>query len=122
MAGGRRRARVSRSPVRLRYLPTAEPGLRWFRSYFRKNPQLDLAKAIDALRRAEAMLVEFPFSGAGYEDFEAVREHKIQGTAFSLLYSVTRETLWIIDLRDQRGQRSAEALAQFLEDLRRRTP
>jgi hypothetical protein len=102
--------------MRLRYLPTAEPGLRWFRVYYRKNPQLDRAKAIDALRRAEAMLVEFPFSGVVYEDFEAVREQKILRTPFSFLYSVARETVWIID---QRGQRSAEALGRFLDGLRR---
>jgi hypothetical protein len=106
--------------MRLRYLPTAEPGLRWFRAYYRKNPQLNLAKAIGALRRAESTLAEFPFTGEVYENFETVREYKIVGTAFSLLYSVARETVWIIDLRDQRGQRSAEALRQFLERLRRR--
>ncbi len=105
--------------MRLRYLPTAEPGLRWFRQYYRKNPQLDRAKAIHALARAEATLVEFPFSGAIYEDFEAVREHKIPGIPFSLLCSIARETVWIIDLRDQRGQRSAEALGRFLDGLRR---
>jgi hypothetical protein len=106
--------------MRLRYLPTAEPGLRWFRQYYRKNPQLNLAKAINSLRRAEAMLAEFPFSGAVYEDFETVREQKILRTPFSLLYAVERETVWVIDLRDQRGQRSAEALRRFLDGLRRR--
>ena len=105
--------------MRLRYLPTAEPGLRWFRFYYRKNPQLDRAKAIHALARAEATLVEFPFSGAIYEDFEVVREQKILGTAFSLLYTIARETVWVIDLREQRGQRSAESLRRFLDDLRR---
>jgi hypothetical protein len=107
--------------MKLRYLPTAEPGLRWFRHYYRNNPQLDLAKAINALARAEATLVEFPYSGAVFEDFEAVREHKIVGTAFSLLYSVARETVWIIDLRDPRGQRTAETLRRFLDELRRQT-
>ena len=105
--------------MRLRFLPTAEPGLRWFRLYYRKNPQLYLVKAIEALRSAEAMLVEFPFAGAIFEDFDAVREHKILGTAFSLLYSVARETVWVIDLRDQRGRRSADALRRFLADLSR---
>ncbi len=104
--------------MRLRYLPTAEPGLRWFRFYYRRNPQLDHAKAIDALRRAEAMLAEFPFSGAVYEDFENVREQKVLRTPFSLLYSVARETVWIIDVRDQRGQRSAETLARYLDAMR----
>ena len=106
--------------MRLRYLATAEPGLRWFRRYYRKNQQLNLAKAIGALRRAEATLGEFPFTGEVYEDFEVVREQEILGTAFSLLYTVARDTVWVIDLRDQRGQRSAESLRRCLDDLRRR--
>ena len=105
--------------MKLSYLATAEPGLRWFRQYYLKNPQLDRTKAIHALATAEATLIEFPFSGAVYEDFEAVREYKIVGTAFSLLYSVARENVWIIDVRDQRGQRSAEALRRFLSTLNR---
>jgi hypothetical protein len=103
--------------MKLRYLPTAEPGLRWFRVYYRQNPQLDRAKAVEALRHAEARLADFPFSGSRYEDFETVREHKILGTAFSLLYSVARDCVWIIDVRDQRGKRGAEALRRFIEDL-----
>jgi hypothetical protein len=66
------------------------------------------------------MLIEFPFSGPVYENFELVREQKILRTPFSLLYSVARETVWIIDLRDQRGQRSVQALRRFLNELRRR--
>jgi len=31
---------------------------------------------------------------------------------------VARETVWILDVRDQRGQRSAEALRRFLAALR----
>ena len=103
--------------MRLSYLPTTEPGLRWFRLYYRNNPQLDRAKAIQALAQAERVLLEFPFSGAVYEDFEAVREYSIPGTAFALLYAVARETVWIIDLRNQRGQRSAGALRRFLDSL-----
>jgi len=106
--------------MELRYLATSEPGLRWFRAYYRQNPQLNLSKAIDALMRAEANLLEFPLSGPRFEDFDPVREYRIQGTAFSLLYTVSRETVWIIDLRDQRGRRSAEALRLHARELRAR--
>ena len=101
----------------LRYLETSEPGLRWFRAYYRQNPQLNLAKAFDALIQAEHMLKEFPFSGPSFEDFDLVREFKIKGTAFSLLYTVARDTVWVIDLRDQRGQRSAEAIRLHAQEL-----
>ncbi|WP_299657035.1 type II toxin-antitoxin system RelE/ParE family toxin [uncultured Jannaschia sp.] len=105
------------SQVTLRYLATAEPGLRWMRTYHRRNPQLDVIRAVDALRRAEAVLRAHPNAGHRYEDYEAVRELKIMGTAFSLLYTVARDTIWVVDVRDQRGLRSAEALRSFVAEL-----
>jgi hypothetical protein len=108
------------SDARLRYLATAEPGLRWMRTYYRRNPQLDAARAVDALRQAEAILRAQPEAGHRYEDRADVREWKMAGTAFSLLYTVARDTVWVIDVRDQRGLRSAEALRTFVAELRRR--
>lgn len=104
----------------LRYLATAEPGLRWMRTYYRRHPQLDVARAVDALRRTEAVLRSHPKAGHRYEDVDAVREFRITGTAFSLLYTVRRNTVWVIDLRDQRGRRDAAALRGFAAELRGR--
>jgi hypothetical protein len=77
----------------LRYLATSEPGLRWMRTYYRRNPQLDVARAVDALRQAEAILRARPEVGHRYEDYDAVREWTLPGTAFSLLYTVARGTV-----------------------------
>lgn len=107
-------------PARLEYLTTAEPGLRWMRTYYRRHPQLDARRASASPRAAEDLLREHPGAGRRFEDFERVREHPIQGTHFSLLYTEDRGTVWIIDVRDQRGRRSADALAAFLEQLRRK--
>ena len=104
--------------MKLEYLQTSEPGARWFRSYYRRNPQLDLAKAVTALRVAEMTLREHPFAGERFEDRENVREYSITGTTFSLLYTVATDTIWVIDIRDQRGLRSAEALRVFTYELR----
>jgi hypothetical protein len=104
--------------MELEYLRTSEPGLRWMRTYYRRHPQLDVQRAVASLRTAEAVLREHPAAGRRFEDFEAVREYLIQGTAFSLLYTVASETVWIIDVRDQRGRRSADVLRQFLRQLR----
>ena len=90
------------------------------RAYFRRHAQLDLKRAAAALRTAETVLRTYPAAGRRFEDFETVREYLIQGTSFSLLYTVAHDTVWIIDIRDQRGQRSAEALQQFLRELRTR--
>ena len=104
--------------MRLEYLRTSEPGLRWMREYYRRHPQLDIRRAAASLRTAETVLSGHPVAGRRFEDFETVREYLIQGTSFSLLYTVARDTVWIIDIRDQRGRRSAEALRQFLRDAR----
>lgn len=108
--------------MKLRYLDTAAFGLRWMRRYYRQNRQLDLRRAAATLRRAEDMLKEFPYSGEPYEDSADIRELHLPGTAFSILYSVARDTVWVIDIRDTRGNRSAEALRAFTRSLRDRPP
>jgi hypothetical protein len=104
--------------MKLEYLQTAQAGVKWFRGYYLKNPQLNLSKAVAALRVAELTLRENPMAGEHFDDFETVREYKIIGTAFSLLYTLAGDRVLVIDLRDQRGFRSAEALRAFTAELR----
>ena len=106
--------------MKLDYLQTAQPGARWFRGYYRRNPQLDIAKAVAALKAAEQTLIAHPMAGERLDGLADVRELKIIGTAFSLLYTVRLETVYVIDIRDQRGLRSADALRQFTRELRQR--
>ena len=106
--------------MKLEYLQTAEPGARWFRGYYRRNPQLDIRKAVAALKAAEQTLIAHPMAGERLDAPAEVRDYKIIGTAFSLLYTVRHETVFVIDIRDQRGHRSAEALRQFARELRNR--
>lgn len=106
--------------MQLRYLETSEAGLVWMRKYYREHPQLSIQKAISALMGAEAILRDNPFAGSRFEDHARVRVYPIQGTPFSFLYTVAADTIWIIDLHDQRGLRSAEALRHFIAELRQR--
>lgn len=106
--------------MKLEYLQTAQPGARWFRSYYRQNPQLNIARAVAALRVAETTLRAHPMAGERVEGRLAVREYRITGTAFSLLYTVAGDAIWVTDIRDQRGLRSAEALRLFTRELRQR--
>lgn len=106
--------------MKIHYLLTVEAGARWFRNYYRRNPQLDFRKASASLRAAEQTLGEFPLVGERFEERENVREQHILGTPFSLLYTVARDTIWIIDIRDTRGLRSAEALSIFIGELQTR--
>lgn len=100
------------------YLSTTQPGLRWMRDYYGRRSELDLRRAAVALRTAATVLREHPTAGRRFEDIEAVREHPIQGTPFSLLYTIARDAVWVIDVRDQLGQRSASALRHFLREFR----
>ena len=104
--------------MEITYLETSEPGLRWMHSYYRQNPQLDYGKAVASLVKAEAVLKDRPFSGRVFEDYEQVRQYQIGNTAFAILYTVERETIWIIDIRDTRGRRSADALRVFNDTIR----
>ncbi|MDO6732999.1 type II toxin-antitoxin system RelE/ParE family toxin [Marinovum sp. 2_MG-2023] len=106
--------------MNLRYFDTAEAGLRWMRRYYREQPQLNAKKAVASLMRAEAVLRDNPFAGSKYEDSARVRTYPLHGTVFSFLYTVAEDTVWVIDVHDQRGYRSAEALRHFTAELRQR--
>lgn|GEM_PF-4391707 len=86
--------------MHLRYLPTAEPGLRWMRDYYKRHPQLDIVAVSAALATAERTIVNHPESAPRFEDFERVREYHIRGTHFALLYVVTAGQILIIYVRD----------------------
>ena len=100
------------------YLETSEYGLRWMRTYYAQNPQLDFNKALASLMTAESVLQDHSYGGSQFEDFEDVRHYQIGNTAFALLYTVARDTVWIIDVRDTRGMRSADALKAFNAKIR----
>jgi len=104
--------------MEITYLETSEPGLRWMHSYYHQNPQLDYDQAVTSLIKAESVLKDHLFSGRVFEDYEQVRQYQIGNTAFALLYTVERETIWIIDVQDTRGRRSAGALRAFNDKIR----
>ncbi len=104
--------------MEIKYLETSEPGIQWMYNYYNQNPQLDYEKAFASLLKAEAVLKDHPFSGSPFEDYEHVRQYQIGNTAFALLYTLARETIWIIDVRDTRGRRSADVLCAYNDRIR----
>lgn len=104
--------------MRLQILQTALPGLAWMRRYYTLNPQLNRTKAFQAYEDTKRRISNFPPPKANFEDFEKVWEAKIFNTAFSILYTIRRNTIYIIDIRDQRGQRSYLALKKYAQELR----
>lgn len=106
--------------MKLRFLETSEPGLRWMRRYFRQQSQLDRRAANERFTRARNLLRQEPFAGHIFDEMDGVFELKIQCTAFSILYAVRDDTIYIIDVRDQRGTRSSAALREYNARLRQR--
>jgi hypothetical protein len=88
--------------------------------YYRNNPQLDQAKAFASFEVAKQRITSLAPPKETFEDFEDVWEVKIQRTAFSMLYTIRGQTAYVIDIRDQRGQRSATALRVFDRELKRK--
>lgn len=104
--------------IEIKYLETSEYGLRWMRSYYARNAQLEFEKVLAALKQAELVLKEHPYSGRKFEAFDNIRQYQIGHSAFALLYTVARQTVWIIDVQDTRGMRSADALRDFNKLIR----
>ena len=90
------------------------------KEYYKNNPQLDHKKAFENFLHAQLLLSQQPFSGHGYENFDDIRELKIPKSNFSILYAYKRNTIFIIDIRDQRGLRSSIALEEFNAKLRKK--
>jgi hypothetical protein len=104
--------------MKIRYLETAKPGLVWMKRHFQTQPQLDQAAAFDSFERAKQLLKQHPHAGEQFEDFVDVREIHITCSAFSILYTCIDDTIFIIDIRDSWGLRSATALRKFTQELR----
>ncbi len=106
--------------MQISYLDTATQGLLWLRRYYLDRPELNANAAIDAMLLAQQMISEFPYAGQKFEGARDVFEKKISKTAFSILYTVREDVVFIIDMRDQRGFRSAHAIGAHIEELERK--
>jgi hypothetical protein len=106
--------------MKVEFLQTSQPGLRWMIQYYRSNPQLSEVKAFASFAATERRIAELTPPRETFADLKDVWEVKIQKTAFSFLYTIQGQTVYVIDIRDQRGHRSAEALRAFDRELRQR--
>jgi len=106
--------------MQLVYLETATLGLRWFKQYYAQRPELNWQSARNTLKASIATIKTNPHSGRKFDHFETVYERKLAKTHFSLLYTIQNETIYVIDVRDQRRLRSAAALQVCTTELRER--
>ena len=88
--------------------------------YYRSNPQLNRTKAFASFAATERRMAELAPPKETFAGLTDVWEATIPKTAFSFLYTIRNQTVYVIDVRDQRGYRSAEALAAFDRELRQR--
>jgi len=106
--------------MKIQFLESSQPGLRWMMQYYRTNPQLNQKMAFQNFEVAKRRIRDLSPPKETYEDLSNVWEVSIQRTAFSFLYTIRTDTAYIIDVRDQRGYRSAEALRSFDRELRKK--
>jgi len=106
--------------TKIQFLETSAHGMRWMKRYFKIQSQLNNAAAFTSFSKARALLKQEPLAGHRFDDLEHVRELKIRNSAFSILYTYKNDTVYIIDVRDQRGTRSAEALREFTNELKKK--
>ncbi len=90
------------------------------RRYYRQRFPEGRNNALRHFQAAKAQLLDQPWSGHRFEDFEEVRELPVHNTPFSILYTIREETIYVIDIRDQRGMRSHEALGVFIDEVKGR--
>lgn len=86
------------------------------RYYARVFPE-GRANAKARYEAAKLQLRENPFSGHRYEDWENVREMRILGTPFSVIYTIGENVIYVIDVRDQRGIRTVAGISRFRKDV-----
>ncbi len=106
--------------MKIVYLETTAPGLRWMRRYYQEQPQLNSDRVFSNFDAAKDRLREEPFAGHPFDDFDQVRELSISRSPFTILYTHRDDTIYIIDIRDTRGLRNADALADFTQRLRQK--
>jgi len=93
--------------VNLIFLSSSEAGLRWFRRYYDQVFPAGKPNGLEMFREARTLLVDHPFAGHPYEDYEDIRELSIRRTPFTIVYKIADETIRVIDIRDARGLRGA---------------
>ena len=101
--------------MKVRFLRSAQPGLRWMRRYYTLNPQFNKAKAFVSLNETKRRIQDTPPPSKTFGNLDGIWEVSILGTAFSLIYAIERSHILIIDVRDQRGNRSWPAVEEFLK-------
>ena len=106
--------------MKIQFLESSAPGIRWMRRYFREQSQLNTKAASESFKKTRNMLKQDPYIGHVFDEIDGVFEKEIRGTHFSILYAVKSETVYIIDIRDHRGLRSSNALRQYSLHLKKK--
>jgi len=101
--------------MQIRFLETSEDGLRWMFRYYERVFPAGRKSGLHKYREAKKLLRDNPFGGHPFDDINGVRERTILRTPFSIIYTVRDDTIYVIDIRDQRGFRSVAGTERFTE-------
>jgi len=73
--------------MKIEFLQTSQPGLRWIVQYDRNNPQLNEAKAFASFEATKQRMAELPPPRETFWGMQGVWEAKIQKSVFISLYN-----------------------------------
>lgn len=82
--------------MKIQFLESSAPGIRWMRRYFREQPQLNAKAASESYKTTKNLLKQEPCIGHVFDEIKGVFEKEISKTHFSIIYAVKGETIYIL--------------------------
>ena len=92
--------------MKIHFLETSQDGLRWMLRYYENVFPAGRKNGLMNYQNAKRLLRDNPFGGHEFDKMQDIREMRVVKTPFSIIYTVQGETIYVIDIRDQRGIRS----------------
>ncbi len=94
--------------MKIVFLASAKPDLRWFKRYYMAVFPEGRRNADQQYHVLLGLLKSSPMIGEPADDFRDAREHPIKNTPFTVIYRIQPEHIEILRLLDQRSGYSNE--------------
>ena len=89
--------------MKIVFLPSAKPSVRWFNAYYGQVFPEGSANARKSMANAKRMLIAYPMSGTQIEGRRA-RLFQISKTPFAVIYRIGSDRIEILALHDSRSE------------------
>ena len=94
--------------MKIVFLASAAPDLRWFKYYYLKVFPEGRVKADNHFLTTKKTLAANPFAGHASENIEDAREYHILRTPFTFVYHVKPDRIEVLRVLDMRGDWGGE--------------